>query len=325
MRFRFDQAEEDDVHRWMVSYADLLTLLFAFFVVMYAISTVNMYKYKRLTGSIQNAFGSRSGEGQGSKEYLGANPLEGLEKGIAQGESDEPGLDIINLDSILDSKMMKIRNFNKDWIEIEMRSNMVFKSGDADPKVKAIEELKKVAKELKKLPYRVIVEGYTDNVPISTVLYPSNWELSAARAAAVVRVLTSFGVKEQNISAVGFGEQFPIDSNKSAQGRENNRRVVIVVARDQHVARILNPWADAPPEAPKKITSSPDHQKLREKRAKEAQEAKRELKELISQTRQKELELEREKARENKALEQEKLRKNKRQLKDNVKQPEPKR
>lgn len=231
------QEEEDNLERWVISYADLLTLLFAFFVVIYAISTVNMNKYRKLASSLHVVFNSSKSRqiylSDSAKTY--SSPFE------SKGEADKPRFNMSQLQDIFNNEMMKITKFNKDWVEIEMNSNLIFKSGDAEPKVKAAVRLQKVAKYLKGTPFRIVVEGYTDNIPISTVVYPSNWELSASRAAAVVRLLTSYGVDPRKITPVGFADMYPIASNETAEGREKNRRVVIVIARDVTVPRILDP------------------------------------------------------------------------------------
>lgn len=231
--------EEENLERWVISYADLLTLLFAFFVVMYAISTVNMKKYRLMSSSLHTVFNSQKPQQiyLSEKEVKYSAPFESL------GKDKKPGFNRAEFEGIFNNEMMEIRTFNQDWVEIEMNSNLIFNSAEAEPKVKAAKKLAQIAKFLKTKNFRIVIEGYTDNVPISTVLFPSNWELSSARAAAVVRLLTAHGVKAETVTPVGFADLYPVASNATAEGRAKNRRVVIVIARDPTVERILNPRA----------------------------------------------------------------------------------
>ena len=132
------------------------------------------------------------------------------------------------LSPMIDRDLVSIEK-NDLWVEIELNSNMLFGSGNATLSDEALQVLWKVAKPIRKLNNAIQVEGFTDNIPINTFEYPSNWELSAARAASVVHLFTKYGVDPDRLAAVGYGQYHPIEDNETAEGRERNRRVVIVV------------------------------------------------------------------------------------------------
>jgi chemotaxis protein MotB len=118
------------------------------------------------------------------------------------------------------------------WLEIDIKTRLLFESGSARPAQSARPVLQQLADYFSLVPNAIQVEGYTDDDPISTPLFPSNWELSSARAAAVVRLMVAFGVQPDRMSSVGYAEFRPIADNSSADGRQRNRRVVIKLMAD---------------------------------------------------------------------------------------------
>jgi chemotaxis protein MotB len=135
----------------------------------------------------------------------------------------------------------------QSWIEVEIRTDILFPSGSARLAPNAIDIIRRLAAVLARFPNPIRVEGFTDNVPIRTVQFYSNWELSAARAGSVVHVLADRGVASDRLAVVGFGEQHPVASNGNAQGRNANRRVTVVIlstGADQHNERGWVPNAD---------------------------------------------------------------------------------
>ncbi|WP_432697752.1 flagellar motor protein MotB [Marinobacterium sp. YM272] len=239
--------------RWVLSWADFVTLLFAFFVVMYAISSVNEDKYRRMTEALSDVF---SGPGL----LRGVSPsMEGgsgiLEGGESRNEATATLVgpaDEVETRLLQDLRARLEADFSNEisagevevqgsdlWFSIEIRSSLLFESGGAIPAIEADSILATIAEELIDLDNPVHVEGFTDNEPISTAQYPSNWELSAARAAAVVRLLAMNGIQPQRLAAVGYGEFQPAYSNRTAEGRRLNRRIVIVVSRDEKVRRAV--------------------------------------------------------------------------------------
>ncbi len=231
--------------RWLVSYADFITLLFAFFVVMYSISSLNEDKYKILTESIEGVFqqqdrsikpiplGDERIKGQGEANAEAGQPKDPLES-IAEQIRDQ-------FDGLLGDGQFKVRA-NEMWLELELSSSLLFPSGDAIPHQDAFDIIEKISNILAPYDNPVQVEGFTDNRPISTAQYPTNWELSASRAASIVRLLAMDGVKPERLAAVGYGEFRPIADNIDAVGRARNRRVVLVISRhtdqDRHPAVI---------------------------------------------------------------------------------------
>lgn len=238
MKSRKKKVEDHvDLHRWVVSYADFITLLFAFFVVMYAMSSVNTAKYKALTEGMKTAFNKKDKE---NTEQSIDEQKEGPHTRKVYGKYQD-GLDEINQSlSQLEDANYKI-NRQEGWIELNIKSGALFGSGDADLKADALMKLMQIAEKLKKSHAIISIEGYTDNVPIETPQYPSNWELSATRAASVGRLLNAYGIDTGRLMVTGYGEQYPIADNASEVGRALNRRVTIVISISRKTKRLLNP------------------------------------------------------------------------------------
>lgn len=244
---------EEEVHheRWLISYADFITLLFAFFVVMYSISQVNESKYRVLSETLNHAFNDSVpltlDPVQVGDPQLRADPSvipDGGEEvadhsmtgdGAFDRTADLPQLSDLFEDEfsdLIDDEVIQI-NSNEFWLEIELKASILFDSADAEPSLQAESIFSDVATILKKFDNPVQVEGFTDNVPIRNFQFPSNWELSAARAAAVVKLLERGEVAATRLSAVGYGEHQPVSDNQSSEGRAANRRVVLMIAREK--------------------------------------------------------------------------------------------
>ncbi|MDQ7985788.1 flagellar motor protein MotD [Pseudomonas sp. G34] len=249
MARRRHHEEHENHERWLVSYADFITLLFAFFVVMYSISSINEGKYKILSDSLTGVFNQpdrsikpipvgderprttepdRSMVDEAAPQQIAASTLQT----IADSIRDAFG-------GLLQSDQLKVRG-NELWIEIELSSGLLFPSGDALPNDEAFAIIEKIAKILAPYGNPVHVEGFTDNQPIKTAQFPTNWELSAARAASIVRMLAMDGVDPSRLAAVGYGEFQPVADNATAEGRARNRRVVLVVSRNLDVRRSVS-------------------------------------------------------------------------------------
>ena len=185
----------------------------------------------------------------GDEQPLSVKPAQPL---IKDSEQTDAGLAQTNVDplktisddvrdafgDLIKSDQMTVRG-NELWVEIELNSSLLFGSGDAMPSDQAFAIIEKVGKILKPFANPVHVEGFTDNLPIRTAQYPTNWELSAARAASIVRLLAMEGVNPARMASVGYGEYQPVASNDSAEGRARNRRVVLVISRNLEVRRSL--------------------------------------------------------------------------------------
>lgn len=232
--------EHENHERWLVSYADFITLLFAFFVVMYSISSVNEGKYKVLSDTLEGAFNQPERAidpiqiGQEKPRGIGIQDDLGTQTGQQDGGSDALQ-DITQamqaaFGELIQSGDLEVRG-NELWVEIELSSGLLFPSGDALPLDAAFGLVDRIAEILAPYDNPVHVEGFTDNVPMRSGNYPTNWELSAARAASVVRMLGNGGVNPDRLAAVGYGEFRPVADNTTAAGRKANRRVVLLVSR----------------------------------------------------------------------------------------------
>ncbi len=267
------EEEHPNHERWLVSYADFITLLFAFFVVMYSISSVNDGKYRVLSETLTDAF-LKSAQSldpiQVGEKVRTINPVAGeyaaSEPGTLESSDTEDPLDILDEENIetkgrpeadgtgregdtgdavtnldqtaaaleatlspfIANDLVNIKKTDRG-VEVEMKSKMLFDSGSARLSRAAIKMLRDVSGILKPLPNQIIVEGHTDNVPIRTILFPSNWELSAARAASVVHLLVRFGLGPERMAAIGYGEYKPTATNSDEDGRQKNRRVALII------------------------------------------------------------------------------------------------
>ncbi|MBS7326680.1 MAG: flagellar motor protein MotD [Thiopseudomonas sp.] len=236
MARRKRQEEHPNHERWLVSYADFITLLFAFFVVMYSISSVNEGKYKILSDAMEGIF---SQQDKSIKPIpIGDEKLRGTsEAGSGEsGEEKEPLARIADsireeFSSLLGEGQLQIRA-NEMWLELELSSSLLFPVADAIPQQEGFDIIEKIATILAPYDNPIQVEGFTDSLPIRTPLYPTNWELSAARSASIVRMLVMDGVAPERLAAVGYGEFQPVASNDSAEGRAKNRRVVLLISRN---------------------------------------------------------------------------------------------
>jgi len=250
--------EPENLERWLVSYADFITLLFAFFVVMYAISSVNEGKYRVLSDTLTEAFNKEPDPIEPIEEN---DPAQTGEPTILESPTTTMGepsvIELLQQTArdnalgqiaddfeqtmlpLIDDDLIEITR-NELWVEIELNTSLLFASGTSELEDEAIPVLNRMAKILQRYPNVIQVEGFTDNLPINTFLYPSNWELSAARAASVVHVFMNSGVQPERMSAIGYGEYRPIADNATAAGRNRNRRVVLVILADNQARRALD-------------------------------------------------------------------------------------
>src|SRR5688572_25438569 len=265
---------------WAIPYGDLVTLLLAFFVVMYAISSINEGKYRVMADALSSAFGgtprtitpvtvgqtqlqgnnfdrpsmqtaaAKVGPapvspvtinrvrqtldlptfGQSREHMSGAQGIQqakaeaGRERQLASlGKQIQKALS-----KLVQQNLVTVRR-GRTFLEVEIQSDILFASGSALPSPVATSTVRKLAAVLRDEPNAVRVEGYTDDRPIRTALFQSNWELSSARAASVVHVMSAEGVAAQRLAVVGFGEHQPVADNLTEAGRNANRRVLLVI------------------------------------------------------------------------------------------------
>jgi len=233
--------EEPENHeRWLVSYADFITLLFAFFVVMYAISSLNEGKYRVLSNSLTGAFGKvmtvnpKPVDAQ-TEQKIKLDPLPLVKNRINEGLRKEKAQmttmakDILTvLEPLVREGKVRVTQTSRG-ITIEINASLLFAPGDARLNVDSIQALRAIAGVLKLDTHAIQVEGHTDNLPINNPIFPSNWELSAVRASTVARLLTENGVDENRVTAVGQGAKLPVSDNDSSEGRARNRRVSVTI------------------------------------------------------------------------------------------------
>jgi len=231
-------VEDNENHeRWLISYADFITLLFAFFVVMYAVSVVNVGKYKVLSDALGDAFGGRGAATKTNTAIeVEALPLSNIiaHKRAEAAKRDRERLDLLarKLNSVLkplvDSGKVRVTQTARG-VTVEINASVLFDEGDAGLTGNARETLGAVASLLKDDNHAIEVEGHTDNTPIANAAFPSNWELSAVRASSVVRLFIESGVAEARLAAVGRGANRPVASNDDPIGRARNRRVAVTI------------------------------------------------------------------------------------------------
>ena len=213
--------------RWIVSYADFMTLLMAFFVVMYSISSVSEKKYKVLSDTLSGAFNHSDNSevlivGEGKVEVDIVESIPNITHLISQ-QLDE------RFQSLVNDKLVSV-NQNEKWLQIELQSTILFDIGGAVLNKSAEKIIGEISSIMSKYLNVIRVEGFTDNTPIKNSLYTSNWELSTARATAVVRLMESQGVDPRRLAAVGYGEHQPVASNSTIEGRSKNRRIVLMIS-----------------------------------------------------------------------------------------------
>lgn len=236
-RKRYDDGGENHENhdRWLISYADFITLLFAFFVVMYAISVVNVGKYKVLSDALGDAFGGRPQTPQASStiEQL---PLTNLvtRKRVEAARRERERLNTLardlnaSLAPLVKNGQVRVSQSARG-LTVEINARALFEEGQATLSGEARATLGAVAALLRSDPYAIQVEGHTDNVKIANPAFPSNWELSAVRASSVVRLFIEGGVAEARLTAVGHGATRPVAPNTDEAGRAKNRRVAVTI------------------------------------------------------------------------------------------------
>jgi chemotaxis protein MotB len=220
--------------RWLVSYADFITLLFAFFVVMFAVSQVDSKRMGRFTEAFQKAVGADMFPGKGDTilpamaELPPVEDVEGASRlppevekvksdlvALAEGDPALQGLELLQ---------------RRNELVLRLSDNVFFESGNDALKEPAAAIIHAIAPRLVQRNVDIRVEGHTDNRPISTVRFRSNWDLSTARATAVISKLAAEGLEKPRLSAAGYGEFRPVADNDTEEGRKQNRRVDLVIS-----------------------------------------------------------------------------------------------
>jgi chemotaxis protein MotB len=251
-------SEEEGGEAWLLPYSDLMTLLLAVFIVLFAVSKVDQTKAEEISNAFKGMFESSSGvmsEGEGSvipREPNGVDEMKGGDNTEAGNAVSQEELEAFlgkyevnnlqelqtRLDAIFEHEEMSdlvSTNVDLRGLVITLNNAIVFNSGSADIKPEYESSLIKIADIIRLVNNHIRVEGHTDNRPINTSTYPSNWELSTARAAGVVRLFIEKGkIAPERVVAVGYGEYKPVADNSTEEGKEKNRRIDIIVLSEKY-------------------------------------------------------------------------------------------
>ncbi len=249
LRKNRNHEEPENHERWLVSYADFITLLFAFFVVMYATSNNNQEKQKEFQKSVNTSFkivgGAGSGDGgtAGAEGNVGGNDtgenfitLDGFPSrgGPVEAQQYIGRLMDKSMDSGDKEKIQEMRH-DAVGVRIELASSQFFLPGGVKLKINALKTLDKIAEILKQTDKKVVIEGHTDNTPVGKdAPFESNWELSSLRATSIVKYLIKYHqIAPSRLSAMSYADTRPLESNNSEQGRARNRRIEIYLILDE--------------------------------------------------------------------------------------------
>lgn len=224
----------EEISSWTVTFADLVTLLLTFFILLYSMSKIDVEKYLSLAESLRKSHRTESS----------------IEKGtIISEEHDLEVSNITSVNDVLNKKLEeilkninififqhKLQNMVKAYIDergvvINISDSILFKAGDDNLTLESRTILNYLMELFQTFPYPILIEGHTDNTPISTLRFPSNWELSTHRSCNVIKYFISKGISPNRLSGEGFGEYRPIANNNTESGRTMNRRVEIVFKR----------------------------------------------------------------------------------------------
>lgn len=239
MRKRKKTVSNENHERYLLTYSDLVTLLLVFFIVLYAMSDVNEEKYSNLATSLQGVFQNEQSEsGAVGEETSQVIPLTPEESMAIQAIKEQQYLQELkrNID-----QQIKERGLEQDiqtslydaGLKIVLTNKILFNSGEAVLKKESKSVISAISQLINDVKNPIQINGYTDNIPISTFQFPSNWELSSARAISVLKQIlqANNSLNPEIFSATGYGEHHSISTNETKIGREKNRRVEIIIER----------------------------------------------------------------------------------------------
>jgi len=230
---RTEESSTGGAAPWMNTYADMVTLLLCFFVLLFSFATIDVQKFEAIIQSLQGSLGVLD-----SGIVVELEPLEETFPGDRNIPDNEEFIRIYQqIDSFVKENQLEhnvTMNLNERGLLIRMLDATLFDSGKAEIKDEAKYIIEKISDVIKESGKNIRIEGHTDNVPINTVRFPSNWELSTTRAVNVLKYLIEVGhIEPWRLSAVGYGEYHPIDTNNTPEGRQNNRRVDILIINSE--------------------------------------------------------------------------------------------
>ena len=259
-RKRRHEIEHENVHRWLVSYADYMTLMFALFVVLYAMAMVNEKPFESITESFGRVFQAYEDKtknrghgdsillvntaktnkklyGNGLLEVAGPELLDN-EKNLSNISDAQVGNNLTSLEKQLHTALYELvesgfaqLQIDGDWLEIELNSSLLFPSGSSSATNSAEAIISIIYDVIGQSSNFIRVRGYTDNQAINNEIYSSNWELSVFRATAILRVLETLGLNPARMAIEGYGQYYPSQDNLTEQGRAKNRKVVVAISK----------------------------------------------------------------------------------------------
>jgi chemotaxis protein MotB len=220
------QDDHENADRWLLTYADLITLLLGLFVILYTVSKIDGEKYGRMITALGGIFG------RDPAVVVAGSPIFG-QPGAAPVESERQQVEKEIASSIpIDNSTISISQ-NERGVTVHIMDELLFRSGSADLRPEALSLLADLAAVLKKLPNDIRVEGHTDDIPIHTAMFPSNWHLSVARAVNTAHyMVNTCQLVPERVSVVGYSEYHPLVPNTNEANRSKNRRVDIVIITD---------------------------------------------------------------------------------------------
>ncbi|TYK65631.1 flagellar motor protein MotB [Colwellia echini] len=260
LRRRRDTSEHENVHRWLVSYADYMTLMFALFVVLYAMAMVNENPFASITESFGRVFQAETEKpknrghgdsilmvntsktnkklyGNGVLEVAGPELLDD-EKSLSNISDAQVGSNLSSLEEALHTALYDLvesgyaqLQIDGDWLEIELNSGLLFPSGSASATNSAENILGVIYDVIGQSTNFIRIRGYTDNETINNEIFASNWELSVFRATAILHVLETLGLNPARMAIEGYGQYYPNADNSTAEGRAKNRKVVVAISK----------------------------------------------------------------------------------------------
>lgn len=224
---------------WIATFSDTMTLLLTFFILLYSFSSVDAKKFSQISSALNSVLTGQSGQtifesnmSNGNVPLVGEDPeMINSQVGTPKEELYEKVKNFVQKNSLTD-----IVEVNEDprGVVLRLRDNVLFESGKADIKEPSKAILDKINSLISTFPNAIIVEGHTDNVPISTYKYESNWELSTSRAVNVLRYFVVFkGQNPERFTAAGYGEYKPVAPNNSDENKAKNRRVNILILQGE--------------------------------------------------------------------------------------------
>jgi len=225
---------------WMNTFADMTTLLLTFFILLLSFATIEQVKFNMAMSSLKGALGVLTST-MGTQIPLSRMPMVSIGTGRTEQSMEQQFQQLQEMISKLESADDLKSNQTRDFLHFTISENFLFDSGQAVVKASADSILTAIARILLTVPFDIRVEGHTDNIPIHSARFPSNWELSYARALAVSQKFTESGIPESRFQVIGYGEHRPLVDNSTGQGRSMNRRVEVFVSLRDDIRRSLMP------------------------------------------------------------------------------------